>query len=149
MTEFGMLLGLFVAAFGAATILPFQSEVVLVAVLGVPSIPVWLTFLVATAGNTLGSVANYALGRAAERFKDRRWFPASQAQLEGAQRWFERWGIWTLLLSWAPFADPITVVAGVMRTPFWTFLALVLIAKAGRYAAVIWLCDQVSWCGAA
>ena len=43
-------------------------------------------------------------------------------------------GVWTLLLSWAPFADPLTVVAGVMRTPIWLFLALVTLAKIGRYA---------------
>lgn len=43
----------------------------------------------------------------------------------------------SLLLSWAPFiGDPLTVVAGVLREPFASFLLLVAVAKTGRYAAV-------------
>ena len=42
---------------------------------------------------------------------------------------------WSLLLSWTPFlGDPLTIVAGIMRTPFWLFLAIVALAKTGRYA---------------
>lgn len=39
-----------------------------------------------------------------------------------------------MLLSWLPIGgDALTVVAGVMRESIWTFLALVSIAKTGRY----------------
>ena len=140
------LAGLFVAAFGAATILPFQSEVVLGAMLAGETAPVWALFLSASVGNTLGSVVNYWMGLFLDRFEDRRWFPATPAQMARAREWYLRYGVWTLLLSWAPFADPLTVVAGVLRTPFWLFLLLVSIAKAGRYAVVIWLCGLVTWC---
>lgn len=140
------LTGLFFAAFGAATLLPFQSEFVLGALLAGEVAPVWALFLVASVGNTLGSVVNYAMGLVVEQFQDRWWFPATAAQMARARDWYVRWGVWTLLLSWAPFADPLTVIAGVLRTPFWLFLILVAIAKTGRYAAVIWLCGQVSWC---
>ncbi|MDG2480629.1 MAG: DedA family protein, partial [Alphaproteobacteria bacterium] len=45
-----------------------------------------------------------------------------------------RWGRWSLLLSWAPIGgDALTVAAGVLREPLWSFLLLVTIAKAGRY----------------
>ncbi len=138
--------GLFLAAFGAATLLPFQSEIVLGAMLASEAAPVWALFVVASIGNTLGSVVNYVLGRLLERYKDRWWFPATDRQLERASRWYNRWGVWTLLLSWAPFADPLTVVAGVLRTPFWLFVLLVSIAKTVRYAAVIWFCDASDWC---
>ncbi|WP_285671775.1 YqaA family protein [Paralimibaculum aggregatum] len=142
----GALAGLFLAAFGAATLLPFQSEFVLGAMLAAETAPVGALFAAASVGNTLGSVANYWMGRFLDRFEGRRWFPAGPAQMARARDWYRRWGVWTLLLSWAPFADPLTVVAGVLRTPFWLFLALVAAAKAGRYAAVIWLCGAVSWC---
>jgi len=132
------LAGLFLAAFGAATILPFQSEIVFVGMLAGDTAPPWLLILVASVGNTLGSVVNYVMGRYARHFEDRRWFPATKSQMERAGRFYRRWGVWTLLLSWAPFADPITVVAGVFRTNFWLFLALVTIAKTGRYLAVAW-----------
>lgn len=134
--------GLFVAAFGAATILPFQSEILFVALLLRDMPPVAAILLVASIGNTLGSVLNYAMGRGVERFRGSRWFPVSDAQLDRAQRWYQRWGVWSLLLSWAPFGDAITVIAGVMRTNFWLFLGLVALAKSGRYAVLAWLTLQ-------
>jgi membrane protein YqaA with SNARE-associated domain len=134
--------GLFLAAFGAATILPFQSEIVFAALQLGEAAPVWMIVAVASVGNTLGSAVNYLLGLGLERFRDARWFPATERQLEQAQRWYARWGVWSLLLSWAPFADALTVAAGVMRTPFPLFLALVALAKTGRYVALAWVTAQ-------
>lgn len=131
--------GLFLAALGAATVLPFQSEVVFGALALDRTAPLWLLVTVASIGNTLGSVINYWMGLFIERWKDRRWFPASESQLERAQRWYNKWGVWTLLLSWAPFGDPITIVAGIMRTNFWLFLTLVALAKTGRFVALGWM----------
>jgi len=92
---------------------------------------------VASIGNTLGAVVNWALGRGVERFKERRWFPVSPAALDKAAGWYRRWGRWSLLLSWAPIVgDALTVAAGVLREPFWSFLLLVAIAKTGRYAVL-------------
>jgi len=132
----GSLAGLFVAAFGAATILPFQSEIVFAGLQLRGTLPVWTLLLVASVGNVLGSVVNYAMGLGLERFRGKRWFPATDAQLDRAQDWYRRWGVWSLLLSWAPFGDGITVIAGVLRTPFWLFLTLVSVAKTGRYAVL-------------
>lgn len=125
--------GLFIAALGAATILPMQSEAVLVGMLLADYSP-WLVVGVASLGNVLGSVINWGLGRGLERFRHHRWFPASDAALERAQRWYKRYGKWSLLLSWVPIiGDPITVIAGVMREPLPVFLLLVALAKIGRY----------------
>jgi membrane protein YqaA with SNARE-associated domain len=132
------LVGLFAAAFGAATLLPFQSEVVFVALLAAEATPPVAALAVASVGNTAGSVANYAIGRYLEHFRGRRWFPVTDAQLDRAQRWYARWGVWTLLLSWAPFGDGFTVVAGAMRTPPWLFVAIVGAVKTGRYALIAW-----------
>jgi len=137
-TDIAALFALFAAAFGAATILPFQSEVVFVGLqladrIGLP----WL-ILVASVGNVLGAAVNYVLGRGIERFRGSRWFPVTDRQLDRAQGWYNRWGVWTLLLSWAPFGDAFTVIAGTMRTPVWLFLTLVTLAKTGRYAALAW-----------
>ncbi|MCO8144656.1 DedA family protein [Rhodovulum tesquicola] len=129
---------LFLAAFGAATILPFQSELVFVALQLAGRVDLGWLLLVASVGNVLGSVVNYVLGIWIEHFRGRRWFPVSERQLDRAQHWYNRWGVWTLLLSWAPLGDGFTVVAGMMRTPLWLFLTLVTIAKTGRYAALAW-----------
>ena len=130
--------GLFVAAFGAATILPFQSELVFVALQLGNAAPVWLIVLVASIGNTLGAVVNYVLGRWALHLRGSRWFPVTDAHLARAQGWYARWGVWSLLLSWAPLGDAFTVIAGIMRTPVWIFLTLVALAKTGRYIVLAW-----------
>ena len=84
-------------------------------------------------GNVLGACVTYAMGRGVERFRDRRWFPASPAQMDRAQGWYARWGAASLLLSWAPGGDVLTLMAGVMRLPVLTFLVLTTLAKGGRY----------------
>jgi membrane protein YqaA with SNARE-associated domain len=125
---------LFLTALIAATILPAQSEAVLAGLLLTGAYPVWALILVASLGNVLGSAINWLLGRGIERFRDRRWFPVKPEALARAEGWYRRYGRWSLLLSWAPFiGDPLTVVAGVLREPFPVFLALVTIAKVGRY----------------
>lgn len=128
---------LFLSAFGAATLLPLQSEAVLVGLL-LRQPEAWLTLLlVATAGNVLGSLVNWLLGRAIDRLRGRRWFPFSEAQLQRAQRHYQRWGCWSLLLSWMPIiGDPLTLIAGILREPFWRFMLLVTLAKSGRYLVV-------------
>ncbi|MBU2327825.1 MAG: DedA family protein [Alphaproteobacteria bacterium] len=134
MTALATYLALFLAAFLAATIVPAQSEAVLVGLILADDQPVLPLLLVATAGNVLGSVVNWLLGRFIEHFRDRPWFPVSRPRLAQAETWYRRIGIWSLLLSWVPIiGDPLTVVAGILRTPFLTFLALVTLAKAGRY----------------
>lgn len=134
-TALAAYLALFLAAFLAATIVPAQSEAVLVGLILAEDQPVLLLLFVATAGNVAGSLVNWFIGRFIERFHDKSWFPVSPAGLARAKAWYRRYGVWSLLLSWVPvIGDPITVVAGVLRTPLPLFLALVTLAKAGRYA---------------
>lgn len=137
MTDLGIHATLFLVAFGAATLLPLQSEALVTGLLLAGYEPAWL-IAVAGAGNVLGSIVNWGIGRQVERFRHRRWFPANEAQLDRAQRWYQRHGKWSLLLSWVPVVgDPLTVIAGVMREPLSTFLVLVTIAKTGRYLALV------------
>jgi membrane protein YqaA with SNARE-associated domain len=127
-------IGLFMAAFGAATLLPMQSEAVLVGMLLSNQYAVSTLLLVVTAGNVLGSVLNWLLGRSIERFRHKRWFPVSEDKLDKARRFYERSGRWSLLLSWVPIiGDPLTIVAGIMREPLWRFLLIVTLAKGIRY----------------
>lgn len=147
LSEAAALGGLFLAAFGAATILPFQSEVVFVGLQLGQAAPLSLIVLVASIGNVLGAVANYVLGMWLEHYRHRRWFPVTQAQLDKAKRVYARWGVWTLLLSWAPLGDAFTVIAGVMRTHWLVFLVLVTVAKTGRYIVLAWATALASGTG--
>jgi membrane protein YqaA with SNARE-associated domain len=129
--------GLFAAAFVAATILPMQSEAALAALLLSDSFSSAALIAVASVGNVLGSIVNWAIGRGIDQFHDRRWFPASPAKLDRAAGWYRRYGRWSLLLSWVPIVgDPLTVVAGALREPLWSFVLIVAFAKIARYLAV-------------
>ena len=129
--------GLFASAFLAATILPAQSEAGLAALLSTGELSVFWLITVASIGNILGAVINWFLGRHLEKLKSRKWFPVSEAQITRATRWFQKFGVWSLLLSWIPIiGDPITLAAGVFGVRFSLFLALVSLAKFGRYMAM-------------
>ncbi|WP_192560807.1 YqaA family protein [Pseudomonas allokribbensis] len=133
-------IGLFFAAFGAATLLPLQSEAVLVGLLVSDRYWLWGLLAVATLGNVLGSLVNWWLGRGLERFQGRRWFPVSPKHMDRARVHYQRYGHWSLLLSWLPIiGDPLTLIAGVMREPLGRFLLIVTLAKGARYAVLAML----------
>lgn len=127
-------LSLFAIAFASATLLPLQSEAVLAALLVAGDRPWWLLLTVASLGNTLGAGVNWWLGREINRFRDRRWFPASPQRMAQAEAIYARFGRWSLLLAWVPIiGDALTVVAGVMQERAWLFLLLVGLGKTLRY----------------
>ena len=135
---------LFGSAFLAATILPFYSEVYLFALLRDGGDPVMLV-TVATLGNTLGAVVNWVLGLYLLHFQDRRWFYFSRDQIDRAQRWYRRYGFWTLLLAWMPVGgDALTLIAGIMRVRLWLFLLLVGSGKGLRYISVVYFTNWLS-----
>jgi membrane protein YqaA with SNARE-associated domain len=137
MGQLAAYLGLFAAAFLSATVLPFQSEVVLFGLLLTEHYPWWLLVVVASIGNTLGSAVNWGLGRLLTTFENRPWFPIKRETIARAEAWYHRYGRWSLLLSWLPFiGDPLTIAAGILRESLPVFLALVALAKTARYFAV-------------
>jgi len=130
-------LSLFGLSFLAATLLPAASELFLTGLLISGYEPFWLWF-VATLGNTLGSVFNYGLGRYLLHFQERKWFPFKTESLQKSEYWFKRYGVWSLLLAWAPvFGDVLTFIAGVLRVNFFLFVVLVAIGKGLRYAILL------------
>ncbi|MDX1679854.1 MAG: YqaA family protein [Akkermansiaceae bacterium] len=136
-------LWLFVIAFLAATLVPAYSEILLVSMAAMGRDPLML-LLVATTGNTLGSAVNWWLGRFLLHYQHRRWFPFKEDKLGLAQRWFQKYGVWSLLMAWAPIGgDALTFIAGMMKVRFAIFLALTGIGKAVRYALVLGIADQV------
>lgn len=132
-------LGLFIVAFLAATLLPAYSEVLFVGLLAAGYDP-WGLWAWATAGNTLGAAVNWLLGRYLLHYQDRSWFPFKPDTLGLAQGWFQRYGIWSLLLSWAPIVgDTLTFIAGLMGVGFPLFLLLTALGKGTRYAIMLGL----------
>ena len=144
MAEFWIYASLFIAAFLAATILPAQSELGLAGLLVSNRYDTSVLIAVASIGNTLGATINWGLGRGIVHFRNKKWFPASSKQIDIASEWYRKYGRWSLIFSWVPVVgDPITVVAGVLREPFFSFLILVGVAKTVRYLIVALIALQL------
>ena len=130
---------LLVVSFGAATLLPLSSELLLFSQIKTGTGEIEGLLLAAIIGNTAGSVFNWWLGKYMRHFETSRWFPFQPKDIDRASAQFHRYGIWTLLLAWVPvMGDPLTFIAGVMRVPFSLFLPLVLTGKAARYLILVW-----------
>ena len=132
-TNFGYL-GLALVCFFAATVLPFSSEAALAAALALkmPTIP---ALVFATAGNCAGIVFNYGVGwKVEEKLLHRH---LQKKPLARAYDLMQRWGKWSLLLSWLPvIGDPITYLAGVLRMNFYLFFGVAAALRFLRYLVV-------------
>ena len=131
------LVGMFLSAFLAATILPFSSEVVLVA-LAQDTRPLILLGIVASLGNVGGALVNYIIGFRYGKTVAVSWLRMSPRSLVRAEQFFNRWGRWSLLLAWVPIiGDPLTLLAGVLKTRFAFFITVVALCKTTRYAILL------------
>ena len=133
-------LSLFAISFLAATILPFSSELTLAGLIATSDYDNLLLLIVASFGNILGSVLNWALGSYSRNLTTKKWFPFKETQIERSSKWFRKFGKWSLLFAWVPVVgDPLTLVAGILRVKFIDFIILVAIGKVSRYLIVFYL----------
>jgi len=137
-------LKLFIVSLLAATILPLSSEIVLTTMLLTNLFEKNILLIIASSGNILGSILNWYLGKKITIFQDRKWFPVSPEQLNKSQKYFQKYGLWSLLLAWVPvIGDPLTLLAGVLKVRFSIFFILVSISKISRYIFIIYLVSFV------
>ncbi|WP_012069180.1 YqaA family protein [Marinomonas sp.] len=130
---------IFLVSFLSATILPLGSEGLLLYYANDATLSVFHLWIWASLGNTLGGLTNWFLGLYLVRFEHKKWFPMKASTRQKAELFFNKYGIWSLLFTWLPVVgDGIALVSGVLRTPIWYFLPLVLIGKAARYALILW-----------
>ncbi|QUJ66971.1 DedA family protein [Photobacterium sp. GJ3] len=125
-----ILWGLFFSGLLSATLLPGGSEAGLLAALIQPAEPVWMLVAVTTAGNTLGGFVTFYMGR---------WLPdKTSEENQGhtkAVRWIQKYGYWSLLLSWVPIVgDPLCLAAGWLRMRASLCAVMILTGKTARYA---------------
>ncbi|MBQ0122543.1 MAG: DedA family protein [Bacteroidales bacterium] len=130
------LLGLFIGTFLAATVIPFSSDALYVAILLATKNPV-ACLVVGTLGNWLGSITTYWLGRVAKWEWLEKTFKVRQETLEKQKVKIDKYGVWLALLSWIPIAgDVIALALGFYKSPaLWTIL-LLLAGKFGRF--LVW-----------
>ena len=112
-----------------------QSELAFIA-LAASGWSITALVIVASLGNILGSCVTYAAGRGLGGLGLWRWFRLPPEKMARAETWFARWGRWSLLLSWLPGGDLLVLLAGTLRMPLLPFIALITLAKTGRYVAL-------------
>ena len=139
MVQLHELIILFCVAVLSASFLPSQAELVLFAFLAAGKENALLLILAATAGNTLGSLGNYYIGRSMLHWQHKKWFPFKAKYMRKPQALFNKHGRVTLLLAGVPFiGNPITVTAGMLNIPLGVFIPLVTAGKGLRYV-LVWL----------
>jgi len=130
-------LSLLTVSFMVATIIPFGSEMYFGTLLSLGKYNSFLLLVSASIGNVLGSVFNWVCGYYVNYLIKKPWFPIKQNKIQKGNEIFNKYGKWSLLLSWVPFiGDPITFVAGTLRYSLISFVLLVSIGKVGRYLVI-------------
>ena len=128
------LLGLFIGTFLAATVLPFSSDALYIAALAAGTSPV-ATLIVGTAGNWLGGITTYYIGRLGKWEWMEKWFKVKPETLQKQKRYIDKYGVWMALISWVPFVgDVVALALGFYKSPaVWTIF-LLLAGKFARFA---------------
>ncbi len=129
---------LFFSALISSTLMPGGSEALLLYRLSEGGNAAVLV-LVASAGNVLGSLITYSMGRLGNQAAHRKWLRMDEAKVAHAEHWFSRYGQPSLLFAWLPIVgDPLCLVAGLLKSPLLWFIVLVSLGKAARYALLVW-----------
>lgn len=130
-------IGLFVGAFLAATIIPFSSDILLIGILLAGGDP-WISFLSATAGNWLGGLTSYGLGRIGKWEWIEKWFHVSEEKLLKQKSKIDKYGSWIALITWLPFVgDVFAIGLGFYKLNFAKCAVFMLIGKGARFA--VWI----------
>ena len=130
------LVGLFIGNLLAATVIPFSSDALYIAVLAATRQPL-PCFIVATIGNWLGSVITYFMGRLGRWEWLEKWFKVKPETLQKHKEKVDKWGVWLALIAWVPFiGDVFAIALGFYRTKPLPTIILRLVGKALRF--LVW-----------
>ncbi|MBP3420283.1 MAG: DedA family protein [Marinifilaceae bacterium] len=131
------LAGLFISCFLAATVIPFSAEILVITALLAGCNPI-ATYIVATIGNTLGSLTSYGMGYLGKWEWIERWLHVSREKLEKQKAKIDKYGVWLALLCWLPFiGDVFAIGLGFYRLDFVKCLIFIFLGKAIRFAGCL------------
>ena len=130
--------GMFVTAFVAGSFFPFSSEAVMTGLLAAGLDP-WGLIIYGTAGNVLGGMFNYGVGRMGRLEWIERYLHVKQKDLDRATRFMAGRGAWMGFFAFVPIlGSAITIVLGMMRAnPIISFISIT-IGKFLRYVVLIY-----------
>lgn len=137
-------IGVFIAAFLAATILPFSSEVVMSGVL-LAGADQWLVILSATLGNVLGGMSCYWLGLLGKQEWITKYLKLDPEKLEKWTKWLQGRGAWMAFWVFLPgVGDFFAVALGLLRANPW---AVLFFMTAGKFLRYVVLAEGIDFLG--
>ena len=135
--EYGYI-GLFLASFLAATILPLGSEVVFIAVLA-GGLNGWACVGVASVGNWLGGMTNYWLGHIGKIEWIEKYLKVKKEKIDRMQQWLANKGAWMAFFSFLPIVgDLIALALGYMRSNIYIVNISMFFGKFLRYVLILY-----------
>ena len=129
--------GMLIAAFLAGTFIPFSSEVVMLGLLAAGLQP-WALIIYGTAGNVMGSLFNYGIGRMGRLDWIEKYMHVKKEKLDRVQNLMAGKGSWTGLFAFLPaIGTAIAIVLGFMRANIITTTISFTLGKFIRYVILI------------
>ncbi len=141
---FGVLIGMFLES----SIIPIPSEVVLVTA-GALGIDLWTITVYGTIGSTLGAIVGYYIGLKGGRpviDKYGKYLLVTPERVEKAEKKFNQWGKWTILISrLIPFIPykVFSITSGVLKFDFKNFVIFTFIGSIPRTFLLAWVGVQI------
>lgn len=140
--EYGYI-GLFLASFFAATILPFGSEFVFAGLLAM-GMNAWGCIIVASVGNWLGGMTNYFLGRIGKIEWIEKYLKVEKGKVDKMQQWLEGKGAVMAFFSFMPIVgDLIALALGFMRANIYIVNIAMFAGKLFRYVLIVYVVDLI------
>lgn len=131
-------LGLFISSLLAGSIVPFSSEIVMLALVKVGLSPA-ICVVAATLGNTLGGMTCYYMGRLGRVDWIEKYFKVKHEKIEKMQRFLQGKGALMAFFAFLPFVgEAIAIALGFMRSNLVLTTTSMFVGKLIRYMAMLW-----------
>ena len=131
-------IGMCLAAFLAGTFVPFNSEVVMAALIATTSMDPWITVISGTIGNVAGTIFNYYIGRIWDVQTISKWMRIKEKRLVKTKNYVENKGSWIAMFTFLPiFGSAIAIALGILRANVWGVTFFSFVGKFSRYILVV------------
>lgn len=129
--------GLFISALLAGSVVPFSSEIVLVALVKLGLDPT-LCILSATLGNTAGGMTCYYVGRLGKIHWIEKYFKVKREKIEKMERFLRGKGALMAFFAFLPaLGEVISIALGFMRSNVWLTTIAMFAGKLVRYIVLL------------
>ena len=129
--------GLFISALLAGSIVPFSSELVMIALVKVGLSPA-ICVLAATLGNTAGGMTCYYMGRLGKISWIEKYFKIKKKKIDKMQRFLQGKGALMAFFAFLPFVgEAIAIALGFMRSNVTLTVFSMFVGKLIRYIVML------------